>query len=129
MIQFQVLSGKQAGSHWVARRFPVRIGRDGSNDLQLLEAGVWDRHCEVRFDPVQGCIVCSQSDALLTVNREPQQNAKLRNGDTIELGGVQLRFWLADPVMLTLRGREWLLWSLIAALGSGQALLAWLLIP
>lgn len=128
MIQLQVLSGKQAGDRWIARRFPVRIGRDADNDLRLSDSGIWNRHCDVILDPELGCVLVAQPDALLTVNREPQQNTRLRNGDTIELGGVRLRFWLADPVLRSFHLNEWFVWLLIAGLALGQTAVAWWLI-
>jgi pSer/pThr/pTyr-binding forkhead associated (FHA) protein len=129
MIQLQILTGKQAGTRWVARRFPVRVGRETSSDLRLEEDGVWDRHCELNFDPAQGIFLAAQPNALLTVNQEPVASPhRLRNGDSIELGSVRLRFWLADP---TLRGsglREGFVWTLIVAMCLGQvALVYWLL--
>lgn len=128
MIQFQVLSGKQAGDRWIARRFPVRIGRDSDSDLRLSDPGIWNRHCNVILDPDLGCVLVAQPDALLTVNREPQQTIRLRNGDIIELGDVRLRFWLADPVLRSFRLNEWFVWLLIAGIALGQAALAWWLI-
>ena len=54
MIQFSILSGKKAGTSWVARRFPVRIGRAAVSDLQIEEEGVWDQHLQVDFIPADG---------------------------------------------------------------------------
>src|SRR6185295_12803052 len=119
-------SGKQAGARWVARRFPVRIGSEAGSDLQLEEDGVWNRHCELGLDPVEGFILVAQPDALLTVNHQPVQSVRLRNGDALELGSVRLRFWLADPPRRNLVVRETLVWTLIAALTFGQvALICW----
>jgi pSer/pThr/pTyr-binding forkhead associated (FHA) protein len=128
MIQLQILSGKQAGTRWVARRFPVRVGRDTANDLRLEEEGVWDRHCEFTFDPAQGIVLAVQPNALLTVNHESVSTPHhLRNGDSIELGSVRLRFWLGDPALRGSRLREWFVWTLIAAMCLGQvALVYWL---
>ncbi|MSU60220.1 MAG: FHA domain-containing protein [Pedosphaera sp.] len=126
MIQLQILSGKSAGTRWVARRFPVRIGREAGSDLQLEEDGVWNRHCELQFVPAEGFMLVAQPDALLTVNHQPVQTARLRNGDALELGSVRLRFWLADPPRRNLGVREVLVWTLIAGLTLGQlALIAW----
>lgn len=128
MVQFQILSGKQAGNRWIARRFPVRIGRAATNELILEEEGVWDRHCEVNLDPAAGFVLSVQSPAILTVNHEPVQTACLRNGDSVELGSVRLRFWLADTVVRTFRVREWFVWTLVTAIGIGEvALICWLL--
>ena len=129
MIQLQVLTGKQAGTRWVARRFPVRVGRSPANDLRLEEDGVWDRHCELNFDAAQGILLALQPNALLTVNQEKVHTPhRLRNGDSIELGSVRLRFWLGDPVLRGSRMREGFVWTLIVAICLGQvALVYWLL--
>jgi predicted component of type VI protein secretion system len=128
MVQLQILSGKQAGTRWVARRFPVRIGRSAANDLQLEESGVWDEHLELSFDPAQGFLLNPRPNALVTVNRETAQTARLRNGDSIEIGPVQLRFWLAETRQRGLRIREWFVWTLVVAVSLGEvALVYWLL--
>jgi pSer/pThr/pTyr-binding forkhead associated (FHA) protein len=129
MIQLQVLTGKQAGTRWEARRFPVRLGRGASSDLRLQEDGVWDRHCELNFDATEGILLAAQPDALLTVNREPAASPqRLHNGDSIELGSVRLRFWLGDPVLRGSRIRESFVWTLIVAICLGQvALVYWLM--
>ena len=50
MIQFTSLSGKMAGTEWVARRFPVRIGRAPDCHVRLDDHGVWDVHAEVTLN-------------------------------------------------------------------------------
>ena len=129
MIQLQVLTGKQAGTRWVARRFPVRVGRDPANDLRLEEEGVWGRHCELSFNSAAGILLAAQPDALLTVNQQPAPSPhRLHNGDSIELGSVRLRFWLGDPVLRGSRFREGFVWTLIVAICLAQvALVYWLL--
>lgn len=129
MIQLQILSGKQAGSRWIARRFPVRIGRSQGNDLQLEEPGVWDRHCEIALDHTQGFLLSAQADALLTVNQEAVAgDYHLRNGDSIECGSIRLRFWLGDPKHRGLWVGEWFVWMLVVAICAVQlALVYWLL--
>ena len=129
MIQFQILNGKQAGTRWVARRFPVRVGRETASDLRLEEDGVWDRHCELNFDPAHGIVLAVQPNALLTVNQETVPTPRrLRNGDSIEMGSVRLRFWLNDPVLRSSWIREWFVWTLIGVICLGQVTLVyWLL--
>lgn len=129
MIQFQILSGKQAGNRWIARRFPVRVGRDTTNDLRLEEDGVWDRHCDVSLDPAQGFVLSAQPNALLTVNQEPISHPHhLRNGDSIQCGSVRLRFCLGDPALRSQRLSEWFVWTLVVAICLVQvALIYWLL--
>ena len=127
MVQFQILSGKQAGARWVARRFPVRLGRAEGSDLRLEEPGVWDRHCELSLDPAEGFILTAQPDALLTVNQQPVRSLCLRNGDSLALGSVRLQFWLAESRQRSLRLREGFVWTLVLLLCLAQvALVYWL---
>ncbi len=128
MIQFQILTGKQAGAQWMARRFPVRIGRATGNDLQLEEAGVWDQHCVLNLNPAEGFILTAQSDALLTVNQAATRSIRLRNGDQVEMGSARLRFWLKEAPQRTQRFHEWLVWTLVVAICLGEvAIVYWLL--
>ena len=128
MVQLKVLSGKKAGTAWVARRFPVRIGRSSAADLQLEESGVWDQHLQLDFDPVEGIVLSAQPDALATVNGQPVHQTILRNGDTIDIGSLKMQFWLSETRQAELRLREGLTWAGIAAISFGQiGLIYWLL--
>lgn len=128
MVQLRILSGKKAGTQWSARRFPVRIGRSAANDLQLEEDGIWDEHFDLIFDRAEGFVLTACPDALVTVNREPVQTARLRNGDSIEVGAVRMRFWLGETRQRGLRLREWFVWTLIVAVSAGEiAIIYWLL--
>ena len=112
----------------MARRFPVRVGRAAGNDLRLEEDGVWDRHFVLNFDPAEGFILTAQPDALLTVNHEPARSARLRNGDSIEIGSARLQFWLNEIPQRSQRVREGFVWTLIIAICLTEvALVYWLL--
>ncbi len=128
MVQLRILSGKKAGTNWDARRFPVRIGRSAANDLPLEEDGIWDEHFELTFDRAEGFVLTACPDALVTVNHEPAQTVRLRNGDSIEVGAVRMRFWLGEARQRGLRLREWFVWTLILAVSVGEiAVFYWLL--
>jgi len=127
MVQLNILSGKAAGSQSVVRRFPFRIGRAPGNDLQLDDDGVWDQHLAVEFQRNEGFVLTTAPKALSTVNGNPVQSVRLRNGDVITLGSVKARFWLAAARQRGLRAREWFIWSIIAAVTAGQfVLIYWL---
>ena len=127
MIQFNILSGKKAGTRTVARYFPFRIGRAADNELQLEDDGVWDQHLTVEFNPQSGFNLTTAPEALAAVNGEPVQNVVLRNGDTITTGSVKIQFWLAAARQGSLRLRENFVWTLLALVTLGQfALLYWL---
>jgi pSer/pThr/pTyr-binding forkhead associated (FHA) protein len=117
-----------AGTLWVARCFPVRIGRGAGCGLRLDDAGVWDQHLIVEFDRAAGFSLKTAPDALARVNGQPASEILLRNGDTIELGAVRIQFWLGPVRQSSLRLREALNWGVIATAVLGQiAILYWLL--
>ena len=120
MVQIKFLSGKKAGSSWVARRFPVRIGRSPESDLRVEDPGVWDQHLKLDLRRGEGFVLTTQGDALAAVNAQRVEQAVLRNGDTIELGAVKLQFWLAETRQRGLRLREWLTWIALGVICFSQ---------
>ena len=127
MIQLNVLSGKMAGRPWVARHLPVRIGRSAACDLQLEEDGVWDQHAELSLTREEGFVLTVQAQTVLTVNNQPTQTARLRNGDLIQIGSVLLQFWLAPTRQRGLRPLEWFVWGLVGAISLLEVATACLL--
>jgi pSer/pThr/pTyr-binding forkhead associated (FHA) protein len=128
MVLLKLLTGKKAGSTFVARRFPVRIGRSAGASLRVAEDGVWDEHLELNLAPAEGFVLHVQSNALASVNGRPLEQSVLRNGDIIEIGSLKMEFWLAETRQSGLRFREWLTWLAIAAVSLGQVgLVYWLL--
>jgi pSer/pThr/pTyr-binding forkhead associated (FHA) protein len=128
MVQFKILSGKKAGTRWGSRRFPVRIGRAASSDLQSDEDGVWDEHLRLDFNARDGFVLTARQNALARVNGQPLANpVALRNGDLIEIGSLKMQFWLAETRQRGLALREWLTWVFIALICLGQVgLIYWL---
>ena len=127
MLQFKILSGKMAGTSWVARHFPVRIGRGASADLRSDEPGVWDDHLHVYFNPAEGLILKAEANALASVNGESVQQVLLRNGDHTQIGSLNLQFWLSDTRQGGLGFREVLTWVAIGLISLGQvAIIYWL---
>ena len=128
MVQLAILSGKQAGTFWGARRFPVQIGRAPDNDLRLEEDGVFDCHLQLQLRRQEGFILTAQAPAFVSVNGQSVQEALLRNGDTIELGGAKLQFWFGDAQQFGLAARESLAWVGVALVFLAQTgLVYWLL--
>jgi len=127
VVQLCVLSGKRAGTSWVARRFPIRIGRASTSELKLEEDGIWDEHLLLELDRKGFCLKV-QPNALARVNGQPTSETYLRNGDIIDLGVVSVRFWLSGVNQNRLHFREALSWAAIVLVVLGQiALLYWLL--
>ena len=128
MVQLKILTGKKAGTAYTTRRFPVQIGRSATAQMQLEEDGVWDQHLQLDFSPGDGFVLTVHENALASVNAEPIQRTRLRNGDLIQLGSSKLQFWLGETRQVSLGWREWVLWSGIAIVSLGQVgLIYWLL--
>ena len=128
MIQLQILTGKQAGVEWAARHFPVRVGRTGANHFSLEDEGVWERHLEIAIHNNDSFLLQTQSDALTSVNGHPVRETVLRNGDLIQLGSVQIRFWLVPARQYSLRFREAVTWLGFGLLCASQIVLIYLLL-
>ena len=128
MVQLKVLNGKKAGTVWVSRHFPVRIGRSAGIDFQLEDDGVWDQHFQLDFRPPEGFLLTGHPDARTSINGEPVQRTILRNGDTIEIGAAKIEFSLSESVQGGLRFREWLTWAAIAVISLGQIGVIYLLL-
>jgi hypothetical protein len=127
MVKLKILSGKKAGVTWIARRFPVRVGRSAACDLQLEEHGVWDEHFQISLNSAAGFVLETLPDALITANGLPAQRVVLRNGDTIEIGAAKIQFWLGEARRRGLRVSEWLVWTTVVAVTFAQiALVYWL---
>lgn len=128
MIQLKILSGKMAGTTFVARHFPVRIGRAAEADLRMEESGVWDEHLQIILAGKDGFMVETQASALATVNGQPAQQTALRNGDLIEIGALKIQFWLSEAPQRGLKIREAFVWAIIAAVTVTQlGLIYWLI--
>jgi predicted component of type VI protein secretion system len=128
VIQLQVISGKQAGTEMVVRRFPFVVGRGADAQLKLDDPGVWERHAEITYQQREGFFVKAQPSATLLVNHERVESGKLRNGDTLELGSAQVRFWLARSEQNTMRVREVLTWTALVGLFGAQIWLIYALL-
>jgi len=127
MVQLEILTGKRAGEKIEARHFPFIVGREPGLDLTLEEPGVWGRHLELRLAPQHGIVLAVLSEALVSVNAQPVREHRLRNGDTIEIGALKIRFWLAETRPRSFRLRERLIWIGLAAVFLLQiAIIYWL---
>lgn len=120
MVQLQIISGKQAGFLWEARRFPVRLGRRADMDLRIEDDGVWDDHFQLNLDQQTGFHIAAQPGVLLAVNQTAVQSARLRNSDIITVGAAQISFRLSPTRQKSLRLREWFVWALLLAITAGQ---------
>lgn len=128
MVQLRVLNGHRAGTAQTATRFPCTIGRANGDDLQLVEAGVWENHLQLDLQIPDGFRLRRLGQGRASVNGTEFDELVLRNGDVIELGAVKVRFWLAEVRQSDNRVREVLVWlGLVALVLLEGALIAGLL--
>jgi hypothetical protein len=116
MLLLQILTGKKAGTDYIARKFPVAVGRSMTADLPLDDAGVWDKHFEVQFSPPDGLTLKVHLNASVSINEQSVQEAVLRNGDIISVGSLKIRFSLSPVQQRGLFLRETLTWLSIIGL-------------
>jgi pSer/pThr/pTyr-binding forkhead associated (FHA) protein len=128
VVQLDILSGKKAGTSFVARRFPFQIGRAADSTLPLDDSGVFDRHATLTVHRRESVVLSVQPGALASLNGDPVQTAALKNGDVIELGGAKLRFTLAAARQRNQRWREVATWIGLALLCAAQVGVIYLLI-
>jgi pSer/pThr/pTyr-binding forkhead associated (FHA) protein len=119
MIQLHVLNGAAAGRRFEADKFPITVGRSADCAFVLNDAGVFDRHFEIRFSP-EGFTLHATPHAVVMVNDARCETALLRNGDTIIAGCPKIQFWLGAMKQRGLRLRETFAWMLIATIVSAQ---------
>jgi predicted component of type VI protein secretion system len=123
-LQFEQRAGSQAGTQWVARRFPFQIGRSASSDLKLKDAGVFEEHAWVERQDAGRVIIRPVGAAIVSLNGSAITESPLQSGDTITLGGAELRVWLAPVRQRARAGSELLFWTFwIAVLVSQFALI------
>lgn len=128
MVQFQVVSGKMAGRVIPARHFPFRIGRAPTAHLCVEEAGVWAEHLVLHLIDGEGFVLTVTAPATANLNGQPFQEGRARNGDLIELGALQLRFWIGAPRQAALIWREALVWTSILLVTATQVYLVYRLL-
>ena len=127
VIQLQVLNGRQASTTFTTGCLPVELGRGNACQFRIEDDGVWDQHLIFSVAPPNQIQFLSTPGAFTAVNGQRLVNGILRNGDLIEIGGVQLRFGFAPVRQYSLTWREMLTWLALAALTLGQVALIYLL--
>lgn len=128
MVQLRHLSGAKASESVSFSRFPISIGRGADCGLVLSEPGVWEQHCELRFDRSEGFSIHALGEAILHVNGNSVPSARLRNGDQLELGGARLQFWLSPTRQKSVAFREAVFWCGLALLATFEWILIWWLL-
>ena len=90
-----VVSGPEEGRAFPLRGEAFAIGRQDGNDLQLLDAAVSRRHCEVRPAGQHYALRDLESSRGSFVNSVPVRLRPLHHGDVIQVGSTTL-LYLSD---------------------------------
>ncbi len=128
-VRLERLDGDFSGQQIEACNFPFKIGRDKNCHHRIESKGVWPCHLILREAGENGIIVNCEAEASLFVNsRSVSKSVRLRNGDLLEFGSVNLRFWIAPITQLGQRTIERKIWLGLGVLFLGQVtIIAWLL--
>lgn len=88
----RMLNGAGQDRVFTIRAATTTIGRGLDNDLVLESTDVSRHHARIEFREGQWLLFDLGSTNGTSVNAQPVQQAALRDGDTIALGGLQLQF-------------------------------------
>jgi len=128
MFRLSVVEGRQRGRHEDLKRFPFVIGKNPDAQLQLRDPGVWEDHLVVELLAKGGPTARRLGEGVVSVNAEPVDSTKLRNGDLISLGAAVLRFSAVPAPRKALMVQNAAAWFLVGAIALMElALLVFLL--
>ncbi|GAA4472527.1 ATP-binding protein [Novipirellula rosea] len=93
MASLFVVRGRDQGKHFQLQGSVVRIGRDKTNTIQLLDTEASRVHAEIQLDKIGGCRLLDLDSSNGTlVNGVPKRQHDLASGDRIEIGGSMMIF-------------------------------------
>lgn len=129
MIQLRVLNGRRAGTEYLARDFPVTVGRASGNTVRLAEPGIWDQHLEIQLTETRSFLLSKHDEASATLNDEPltDEARPVRNGDRIGLGELQLQFSLSPTSQRNPKILETFFWATLVLIALTQVVVIYFL--
>lgn len=114
MVRLDVSSAGETPATHLLRQFPCVVGRGSDCGLRVAASGVWERHAEIDLKGDAGFAVRAVGDGVVVLNGVAVKDARIRNGDQIEMGGLKIRFWLAPVRARPHRGGDIVFWGLCA---------------
>lgn len=88
-----VVRGRDQGKHFQLSTPVVKMGRETSSDVQLLDSEASRSHAEIRVDPNEGCELLDLGSSNGTrVNGQRVARHRLLSGDRIEIGSTLMIF-------------------------------------
>ncbi|MCL4178485.1 MAG: FHA domain-containing protein [Verrucomicrobia bacterium] len=122
MLQLTLL-GRVPAETTPVRGYPFRVGRAPGDQLRLQAPGVWDSHCTFEWRGTDGIHLVGNPQALTALNGQPVKQARIRNGDLLEIGGARLLVSVAPAAQRSFRLLEILIWLGLAGTGLAQLFL------
>jgi pSer/pThr/pTyr-binding forkhead associated (FHA) protein len=104
-------------------RYPFRIGRAADDQMRLQVPGVWDRHCTLEWRGSEGVHLVGDARALTLVNGQPVKEVRVRNGDIVDVGGVQLMLSVCPVPQRHFGALEFLVWLTLSTIALSQLFL------
>ncbi len=93
MASLFVVRGRDQGKHFQLNGSLLRIGRDKSNAIQLLDTEASRVHAEIRIEKTGRCeLVDLDSSNGTLINGQNKRRHELTSGDRIEIGGTMMIF-------------------------------------
>ncbi|HEY4384432.1 MAG TPA: FHA domain-containing protein, partial [Ktedonobacteraceae bacterium] len=81
------LSGPLGGQIIRIQKPLIEIGRDGQNDIVILDPRVSRHHARIRLSHTTWTIECISPNGFITVNQQPMQQGTLQHESVVSLGG------------------------------------------
>jgi len=100
--------------------FPFVIGRAADVSLHLEGPGIWPRHLRMDLVPEEGLVASVEEGALATLEGKPVARHRLRHGDELTVGSVQIQFLVSPPARRSLSGWEMALWLILVLVLAAQ---------
>jgi hypothetical protein len=89
----------------------------------LEDDGVWEGHASIALTATGYFHLIARPEAMVCVDGVRVTEARIKEGDVIDLGAVKLVFHLASARQRGLALREWILWAVLFALALGELIL------
>lgn len=99
MAKLKILSGKSAGKELEIEHLAVNLGRDSSNEIVLNDDNVSRMHAQVRKEGEKYEVIDQGSTNGTLVNGRHVTSCELKNGDTIQVGEVEIGFSLGEALV------------------------------
>jgi ABC-type multidrug transport system ATPase subunit/pSer/pThr/pTyr-binding forkhead associated (FHA) protein len=97
------MSGPLAGQIIRIQKPLIEIGRDGQNDIVILDPRVSRHHARIRLTHTTWTIECISPNGLIAINQQPMQQGTLQHESVVSLGGdTSFVFLLSDSTLPSL---------------------------